>query len=78
MHVTETRVCDGTTHRTSEVQNASTAVSTTSSKTPDDDPRWLKHVVYNVFLNRFKRFIGIYVVIFKRVLHVRRNIRDTC
>jgi hypothetical protein len=51
----KTRICDGTKHRTSEAQNASTTVSINSFKTLDDN-RWRsKHVVYNVILNRFKR-----------------------
>jgi hypothetical protein len=33
----KTQMCDRTTHRTLEEQNASTAVSTYSFKTPDDD-----------------------------------------
>jgi hypothetical protein len=33
----KTRMCDGSTHRILEAQNASTAVSTDSFKTLDDD-----------------------------------------
>jgi hypothetical protein len=56
---TETRMCVGTTHRKLETQNASTAVSTISFKTPDDDQRRSKHVVYNVVLKKFKDLLCV-------------------